>query len=134
VRHRLARAALLLGESATARTLLSEAEHAAEATEDVPVLRTLLDDARRRLRALQANTGAAASPLTNAELRTVRYLNSYLTLPEIAERLCVSPNTVKTHVRAIYGKLGVSSRSQAIEAATQQGLVESGVAPGQSSL
>ena len=49
---------------------------------------------------------------------------------EMGERLYVSPNTVKTHVRGIYLKLGVSSRSAAVELAKAAGLVDGNVVIG----
>jgi LuxR family maltose regulon positive regulatory protein len=52
----------------------------------------------------------------------MRYLSSHLTNEEIAEDLCLSVNTVKTHLRAIYRKLGVSSRRAAIAAADARGI------------
>jgi LuxR family maltose regulon positive regulatory protein len=50
-------------------------------------------------------------------------LRTHLTYREAGERLYISHNTVKAHALAIYRKLGVSSRSQAIERAQQLGLL-----------
>ena len=59
-----------------------------------------------------------AEPLTAAEQRVLALLprSTYL---QIAERLAVSRNTVKTHLRSIYRKLGVASRSAALERAVE---------------
>ena len=59
-----------------------------------------------------------AEPLTAAELRILKLLptSTYL---QIADTLYVSRNTVKTHLRSIYQKLCVESRSQAIERAVE---------------
>jgi LuxR family maltose regulon positive regulatory protein len=43
---------------------------------------------------------------------------------EIAQRLFVTSNTIRTQIQAIYGKLGASSRSEAVELAVRAGLVE----------
>ena len=55
-------------------------------------------------------------PLTAGELRVLKLLPTS-TYPQIAAMLYVSRNTVKTHLRSIYQKLGVASRSEAIERA-----------------
>jgi LuxR family maltose regulon positive regulatory protein len=64
-----------------------------------------------------------APPLTPAELRLLPYLQTHLTLREVAERLFVSRNTVSTQLASIYRKLGVSSRSAAVTQATAVGLL-----------
>ena len=53
-------------------------------------------------------------PLTPSEVAVLRLLPSYLTNQEIAEQLFLSVNTVKTHLRSAYHKLGVTSRREAI--------------------
>jgi LuxR family maltose regulon positive regulatory protein len=62
-------------------------------------------------------------PLSDAELRVVRYLSSNLTATEIAHELCVSANTVRTHLRHVYAKLDAHSRSAAVIRARQTGLL-----------
>jgi LuxR family maltose regulon positive regulatory protein len=56
-------------------------------------------------------------PLTDRELDVLRLIAQGLKYKEIAERLVISLNTVRYHVKAIYGKLGVNNRTQAVEAA-----------------
>ena len=94
---------------------------------DAPALARWL--AATRDRAEQASSSGAALQclLTNAELRVLGYLPSHLCFREIAERLYVSSNTVKTHARAIYRKLEVSSRGEAVDRARRAGLVEQAV-------
>lgn len=72
-------------------------------------------------RPAQATVGE--EPLTRAELSVLRFLPSHMTNVEIAESLVVSVNTVKSHLRSIYRKLGVSSRRDAIGAADRLGLL-----------
>jgi DNA-binding CsgD family transcriptional regulator len=61
-------------------------------------------------------------PLTERELVVLRYLSSRLTTSEIAQQLYVSVNTVRTHAKAVYGKLGVSSRHDAVAEAHRLGI------------
>ncbi|HEX3192602.1 MAG TPA: LuxR C-terminal-related transcriptional regulator [Streptosporangiaceae bacterium] len=63
------------------------------------------------------------NPLSKSELRVLRYLPTHLSAPEIAGELYVSPATVKTHLRNLYAKLGVHSRTGAVEAARALGLL-----------
>jgi LuxR family transcriptional regulator, maltose regulon positive regulatory protein len=60
--------------------------------------------------------------LTPAELRIAAFLPTHCSLQEIAETLSVSRPTVKTHVAAIYAKLGVATRSEAVEQMEQLGI------------
>ena len=71
--------------------------------------------------------GRASRPqavrLSAREREVLEQLPSLRNLEEIADHLAVSINTVKSHVRAIYSKLGVSSRRTAVLAAHEQGLL-----------
>ena len=93
-------------------------EHAAHMRSD-PFLEQLID-ATLQVRATQPDGRESRRPvtesLTAAELRILRLLptSTYL---QIAATLYVSRNTVKTQLRSIYQKLGVTSRSEAIERA-----------------
>lgn len=62
-------------------------------------------------------------PLTEVELRVLRFLPSNLTAPEIAGELYLSPNTVKTHMRHIYAKLDAHTRTEALDRARALGLL-----------
>ena len=53
-------------------------------------------------------------PLSDSELRILRYLPTNLTAPEIARELCISINTIKTHLRNLYAKLGTHGRAEAV--------------------
>ena len=62
---------------------------------------------------------APVEPLTERELEVLRLVAEGLKYKEIASRLIVFLNTVRFHVKAIYGKLNVNNRTQAIERARQ---------------
>ena len=64
-----------------------------------------------------------AEPLSDAELRVLRYLPTNLSAPEIARELSVSVTTVRTHTRHIYTKLSVHHRAAAVERARELGLL-----------
>ena len=66
--------------------------------------------------------------LSPTELRVLRYLPTNLTRPEIASELYVSVNTVNTHIRNVYSKLGARDRSSAVRRARELGLLSSGLA------
>lgn len=77
----------------------------------------------------EARTGSAASrarliePLSDRELEVLNLLVAGLSNDEIADRIILSKNTVKTHLRNLYGKLGVHNRIQAIERGRGLGLL-----------
>jgi LuxR family maltose regulon positive regulatory protein len=62
-------------------------------------------------------------PLSHAEARVLRYLPTKLSAPEIADELYLSVNTVKTHMRHLYDKLGAHRRHEAVERARALGLL-----------
>jgi LuxR family transcriptional regulator, maltose regulon positive regulatory protein len=122
-----ARTSLRMGGSVAAAQHLDGAARALPRTPDAPVLRAWYDEVSAQLDLVQRSTDGAAWSLTAAELRVLRYLPSHLSLREIAERLFVSPNTVKTHARGIYRKLDVSGRGHAVDRARAAGLVGAGL-------
>ena len=122
----LARAALGLADVVRAGTLLAEASRLARRTSDAVIHQGWLDDAWGRVdeRAETALRGPfGPSSLTTAELRILRFLPTHLSLREIAKRLQVSANTVKTQAHAVYRKLDASSRSEAVARAAEAGLL-----------
>jgi DNA-binding CsgD family transcriptional regulator len=66
---------------------------------------------------------AAGPSLTDSELAVLRLLPGYLTNQEIAEELFLSVNTVKTHLKSAYRKLGVTSRRAAIAQGRRLGVL-----------
>ncbi|TMD38610.1 MAG: response regulator transcription factor [Chloroflexi bacterium] len=80
------------------------------------------------------NPGAVTQPeeLSPSELRVLRHLPTNLTRPEIARALYVSINTINTHIRNVYSKLGAHDRSSAVQCARELGLLStrlSGTSP-----
>ena len=77
--------------------------------------------------ALRSNQERLPQPdeLSPSELRVLRFLPTNLTRPEIANELGLSINTVNTHIRNLYAKLGVTDRSAAVERARQLRLLSS---------
>ena len=125
----LTRLHLALGEPTAAGTVLRETEHVLELK---PGLGALVEEARELREHVDATAGPAgawAMSLTGAELRLLPYLATHLTFPEIASRLFISRNTVKTEAVSIYRKLGASSRSEAIERAVEVGLLDGSIFP-----
>jgi LuxR family transcriptional regulator, maltose regulon positive regulatory protein len=67
-----------------------------------------------------------AEELSPSELRVLHYLPTNLTRPEIAQALSVSLNTVNTHIRRIYAKLGASDRTSAVHRSRELRLLATG--------
>lgn len=76
-----------------------------------------------------AHQDALAEPLTGREIVVLRLLAQGKSNEEIADELVVSRNTVKTHLSHVYGKLGVSTRTQAIVRARELDLDGGGIHP-----
>jgi LuxR family maltose regulon positive regulatory protein len=62
-------------------------------------------------------------PLSQRELEVLRLLATDLSGPELARHLVVSLNTVRTHTRNVYGKLGVNGRRAAVSRARELNLL-----------
>jgi LuxR family maltose regulon positive regulatory protein len=96
--HRTAHAALIAG----IRNLLAGSDHRVS-----PV----------------AGQRTPVEPLRDSELRVLRYLPTNLSAPEIAAELSVSRNTVKSHMRNLYAKLGTHRRAETVARARELGLL-----------
>jgi LuxR family transcriptional regulator, maltose regulon positive regulatory protein len=124
----LGRASLLLGDRVGAQTFADEAAGVVRHASGAVKPREQLADLVQQLSVGQSSLPYGPSSLTTAELRVLHFLPTNLTLTEIAQRLYVSRNTAKTHAAAVYRKLGVSSRGEAVELARSVGLLAGGVA------
>jgi LuxR family transcriptional regulator, maltose regulon positive regulatory protein len=76
-----------------------------------------------RLRAAPEGTARLIEPLSRSEVRVLRYLPTNLSAGEIALELSVSVNTVRTHMRHLFAKLGVHRRTEAVTRARALGLL-----------
>jgi LuxR family maltose regulon positive regulatory protein len=123
LRLQLAKLHLTIADLATARQLLREIDDILDYRPALGMLIDEVSDFRGLLAATTAPGTTGLLPLTSAELRLLPYLQTYLTADKIAERLFLSSHTVKTQIKAIYRKLGVSSRNEAVQKATAIGLV-----------
>lgn len=119
----LAHASLWLADVVAARALLAEASRFARRTPGAVIFSDWFDRAWAHMDTLTETSLAGPSALTIAELRILRFLPSHRSFREIAAQLGVSANTVKTQAHAVYRKLGVASRSEAVARAIEAGLL-----------
>jgi LuxR family transcriptional regulator, maltose regulon positive regulatory protein len=122
-RLELARVYLALADQAGARTLMREVD---DLLKRRPGLGTLGGEAQALRAQLSRKRGSAipaAFALTAAELRLLPLLSTHLSFPEIAAKMFVSRNTIKSEATSIYRKLGVSSRTQAVSRSVELGLL-----------
>jgi DNA-binding NarL/FixJ family response regulator len=96
---------------------------AGDAVLSAPVTRQLLDQIARRLPAAVSRQPSELDGLTQREQEVLRMLASGLSNAEIAAALVVSEATVKSHVSALLGKLGLRDRVQAVIYAYETGLI-----------
>jgi LuxR family maltose regulon positive regulatory protein len=120
----LARASIRLDDPAAARVLLADASRFLEEDPEAVTLVKMLEETQSSLNEISAGNGRGRAGLTPAELRLLPFLPTHLSLREIADRLFVSQNTVKTQAQAVYRKLDCSGRAEAVEKARRTGLLE----------
>jgi LuxR family transcriptional regulator, maltose regulon positive regulatory protein len=120
----LARAALRLGDVIGTRTLLGEASRALARDAEAVVPRAWIDDLWEQVEAFTVTELVGPSSLTTAELRVLTLMPTHLSFREMGRRLHVSANTIKTHAHAVYRKLDVCSRSEAVVRARSTGLLD----------
>jgi LuxR family maltose regulon positive regulatory protein len=123
-RIELTRVYLALADLAAARTLMREIDDLLRRRPGMGNLAGQAEALRAQLSRQRGSAGPGASALTAAELRLLPLLSTHLSLPEIAQELFLSHNTIKSETNSIYRKLGVSSRSQAVSRSRELGLLE----------
>jgi LuxR family transcriptional regulator, maltose regulon positive regulatory protein len=123
-RLELARAYLALTDAAGARAMLRELDSLFTLRPDLGVFRSQAEEIKDQLESI-TTTFVGGSSLTAAELRLLPMLATQYSFREIAEHLFVSRHTVKTQAISIYRKLRVTSRTAAVEAAREAGILSS---------
>jgi LuxR family transcriptional regulator, maltose regulon positive regulatory protein len=119
----LAQVRIARGDQSEARAVLAEARAIVETYPDAGIFPDLLNRQERKLRRSKPSNGSLDEQLTKRELDVLRHLDDELTVSELGKLLYVAPNTVRTHVKSIYRKLGVSSRKEAVEQAYARKLI-----------
>ncbi len=119
----LAQASLTSGDGSRAQQFAADAERARRREPSATYLNGQLDALHATLAEGRDGAPTLLDPLTPAELRVLAYLPTHLSLREVADLLDVSRHTIKSQTVAVYRKLGVSSRSDAVEAARGLGLL-----------
>ena len=118
-----ARIAARLGHAARARDLLAELTlRMSRFTDGMATMRARADAVRKLVNDHDA-LEVLGEPLTERELDVLRMMQGSLSLHEIAVELYLSANTVKSHARAAYRKLGAHSRADAVRLARGQSLI-----------
>jgi LuxR family maltose regulon positive regulatory protein len=115
-----------LGRQDEARCIYEEAATAVDRCEDPGILNERLARTQRGLQLADAGpsrTSGRGEALSGAELSVLRLLRSELSQREIADELHLSFNTIKTHTRSIYRKLGVAERAEAVARARELSLI-----------
>jgi DNA-binding CsgD family transcriptional regulator len=114
----LAEVLIARGDRSEARAVLTEARAILELYPDAGVFPELLERQERKLRkGSPRRAGPMDGQLTERELEVLRLLPTELSVSELGKLLYVSPSTIKSHVKSVYRKLGVSSRKEAVEQA-----------------
>jgi LuxR family transcriptional regulator, maltose regulon positive regulatory protein len=113
-----------LGDRAGARALFREASALIEGYEVPGRLHLdMRDRVERKLRLVSTRRGELGQDLSEQELRVVTLPGRGLQRPQIADILHLSVNTVKSHLRSVYRKLGASSREEAVDRARRLDLL-----------
>jgi len=111
------------GDLPGARAQVEQARRLIERSADPGSLPALLDRTEQALASTPRRRTEVEADLTERELAVLRLLPARLSNREIGRELYVSVNTVRSHVQAIYRKLGVGARAEAVARARELGLL-----------
>jgi LuxR family maltose regulon positive regulatory protein len=115
---------LALGDRTEALQALAEARTILEPfADDAGIFPELIERQERKLRTSKERNGHLNGELTERELAVLRLLNSELSASQMGDSLYVAASTVRTHIKSIYRKLGVSSRKEAVKEAHARELI-----------
>jgi LuxR family maltose regulon positive regulatory protein len=124
----LERALIIAEPEGYVRTFVDEGPQLAHLLRRAVVQGIAVDYAGSLLAALADEAAAVPTPLVEPlsprETEVLRLLTTHLSHAEMAEELVVSLNTLRSHVKSIYSKLDVHSRMEAVERATELGLLD----------
>ncbi len=120
----LARASALMGDPAAVDSLLDDAREPLALLGDAPAMHEDVALVREAAEGLGVGGRSRQAPLTAAEARVLRFLPTHHSFREIGEQLHLSRFTIKSQALAIYRKLGVCSRGDAVARARACGLLD----------
>ena len=112
-----------VGEPVKARATAGEARKIVDRIPSAGALPTRLAEVEKRLRIAASRSLPDSDVPSEAEVRVLRLLATSLSQRQIAGELYISLNTVKTHTKALYQKLGTSSREETVSRARELGLL-----------
>jgi LuxR family transcriptional regulator, maltose regulon positive regulatory protein len=114
---------LARSDRSRARAVLAEARAILEVYPDAGIFPDLLERQERKLRKSKIRNGAPNGQLTERELDVLRLLDDERSASELGKLLYIAPSTIRSHIKFIYRKLGVSSRKDAVEQAYARKLI-----------
>ena len=114
---------LACSDRSGARALLTEARAILEVYPDAGIFPDLLERQERKLRKSKIRNGAPNGQLTERELDVLRLLDDERSASELGKLLYIAPSTIRSHIKSIYRKLGVSSRKDAVQQAYARRLI-----------
>jgi LuxR family transcriptional regulator, maltose regulon positive regulatory protein len=119
----MARSYSTLTDPAGAAAVLAQVHDILQQRPDLGVLPQQAADLRSKLATIKAGA-VGPSALTAAELRLLPLLSTHLSYREIAAELFLSPHTVRSEMKSVYRKLGVTTRTEAVNRSRELGLLE----------